>query len=90
MKIVNEQLIISNLTNDQYKLYFQDKNHVQNENIAPNSSTATNSNNMPNSSTTIENSILENNLMTGLNDAQIQMVHQFSKDSHLNLEWSKQ
>ena len=87
MTIVNEQFIISNVSQAQYKSYFA-------ETPAPSTSAASgiqdsaitqpeNALNAP----AIQNIPPE---LVGLNEQQVLMIREFSAQSRLNLEWSKQ
>jgi hypothetical protein len=84
MKIVNEQFVLSNVTDEQYKLYFQEKLKTENEKNtleSRNKNSSTNSNGVCNAS--------DNPTLAGLTEQQVQMLNQFSVDSRLNLEWCK-
>jgi len=78
MTIVNEQFTISNITNEQFKTYYDTAPQA----IAVETTQTT-------TTTPVNNVISEPTLLPGLNEQQTQMIKQFSINSRLNLEWSK-
>lgn len=92
MTIINEQFTLSNITDEQYKIYYSEKDklasqqasEVGNENVAPSAASVASSSGiaMPTSDPNAA-------ILVGLNEAQIQMVREFSVNSRLNFEWCK-
>ena len=82
MTIVNEQFIISNISHDQYKTYFAEKMSAQATNTQLEISSASNIN-------VAQNKIVPPEL-TGLNEQKALMIQEFSAQSRLNFEWSRQ
>ena len=86
MTIINEQFIISTLTTEQHTLYFsappEDKttSSMSSTDITPAATTANPSTSQP----------LAAPQFQGLTEQQSLMLQQFSAQSRLNHEWSKQ
>ena len=82
MTIVNEQFIMSNVSQDQHKTYYSQRPPAQPANNIENKTEST-------SLAIIPNNVIPPELV-GLNEQQVLMVQEFSAKSRLNLEWSKQ
>lgn len=80
MSIVNEQFIMSHITNEQYKTYFYTP-----PNSNPEEKAEQTMNQMPNETFGASNPVLP----PGLNEQQALMLKEFSAQSRLNHEWSK-
>jgi hypothetical protein len=81
-KIVNEQLILSNITIEQYKLYYEQR-------VKEALSQRTETQQTPNATTSA--AIKENlEFLQNLTEQQCLMVKEFSAKSGLTIEWSRQ
>ena len=83
MTIVNEQFIISNISREQFNLFYSERPPAQTANTIQNQPESTTlTTNIPTQAIPTE--------LAGLSEQQILMAKEFSAKSRLNLEWSKQ
>lgn len=81
MTIVNEQFTISNITHEQYKIYY--------DNVPKQEKISVETNQAQTTTTTVNTEAVSEPALLGLTGQQIQMVKDFSINSRLNLDWSK-
>ena len=84
MTIVNEQYVISNLTPEQYKLYY---NVATNPPAEPQQQQQVNAENVNGNQAHVQNVVVA--APTDPAEQQALMIKEFSNQSKLNFEWSK-
>ncbi len=89
MTIVNEQYTISHLTNDQHKTYYYIPHELRNQDSMNTTPPAVSVALEVTPAVGLNQAQATSPYFVGLNEAQIQMLQQFSVQSRLNFEWSK-